>query len=1509
MAVSVGEIEATLKLRDELTPALQGAVGVAKNTVGTMADYMTRLDKSMKTAALGATTFEKELAKIAGVPVVEKANAMANAIGALGGASNLTQAQLRETAKALDAMAASSAAMGTKMPADLRLLREEVRRLTDDTKELAARYKETGAAMRSAGMALSVAVTAPIVAAGGAVLKFGEAFETAMTRVETLAGASADEMKRYRGEILALGPSVGAGPEALAQGLFTVRSAGLQGADAMDALTRAAKMSKIGMGDMFTVARTLVSTMTAFKQQNLSAADAADVLVATVQKGNMPIDSLATSLGRVTAIAASVGISFAEVGGAVAAFTRAGVKTAEAATGLRGLIMALEAPTDQTREALQRLGMTTDDLRRSISERGLAQTLVDLMAKTKGNVDLLRDIVPNVRAFAMALATAGAQGKDYLQIVDDIKNAHGIMETGFARTTETLGYQWDQLKAKIEATAVEMYDNLEPAAARTIKALSLAVDAARGASQTYGELPTPVQATGFALLGLAAAAGPVLLLAGGLLSSWGKVIEFFGKSSTTVWLLRGAMLVLVDAILAVGAAFAGWQLGKWIGDLTGWTDQIEVLAGRLQGLSTDEIVAAARAREAARAFAEFEKARGSLEKFAPTPGHAVTGMRPMAAHGAGVGGGGEEDRPSQASREEMARRVLMAGVNLKLSDSLKQIALDAFKAGRSVAQVMKAFEDEQLSVTGMDAALATLHDAWEKQEGPAKAARAAAEQFDKQAAALAQKLTPLPGQFALVSDQVERYGAEAYKMVETAQAQGRAVPQAVQEIADAWGRAELANAVGKDTVKWQKDLDKFIDDAEKSLSGFTAGIGKQIVAGFVQTRGAQRDAISGMLKDSLSRWDFERQQVAQWVMQQKAAFEGLPLQQASYFDAIEKIAQQKFKEIAEDERDALNEMRAQEQTWARGLAGLIGGIPTLMQQAFSGGGGMGGFGKALASGFGALAGEQLLTKPLTAMFNAAAPAISSALGMTMTTAIGTAIPLIGPAIGALVGPLLGKLFGGPSEKELKGREAGKQFQDQMRSALTEMQKAEAGTEGWRAVVVSMRDAYFALGTDAATAARMANAAMERLWAAERQGPEAVKRVTDELNATLEKAEARAEEIKTATEALPGAFAAVVEGATGAFEQWTGIAEAIDAARKARKEALDAKDEKALAQANKGLETAIAKQGAAALEARQELDDLGVQAVASFTAAVAAGMPLAEALDKFGPSLATIKKAYDDLGISIEDSAFKALAMQGAMAKENPKLTAGVAGLSSEIEALYKLGLLNADTFTSMERTGAQMYTRLQVEAAKAGGTTKDALLPMQGWLHRAAQAAAELGVPLDVATQLLIDQSKELGIWKEPGKSPMDRAADATEEMVKKLGELVEILTGQGGVVDGVNRITEAANRIPTNPFQNWEVPNPGGGAAIAFAAHGGLVKERGLVVQHLAAGGNVLPFRRGTDSVPAMLTPGEIVLTAAQQRNLAGQLATGTDGDGDYVPIVLNVDGLTLAKTLAKIVKRQGLV
>jgi hypothetical protein len=76
-------------------------------------------------------------------------------------------------------------------------------------------------------------------------------------------------------------------------------------------------------------------------------------------------------------------------------------------------------------------------------------------------------------------------------------------------------------------------------------------------------------------------------------------------------------------------------------------------------------------------------------------------------------------------------------------------------------------------------------------------------------------------------------------------------------------------------------------------------------------------------------------------------------------------------------------------------------------------------------------------------------------------------------------------------------------------------------------------------------------------------------------------------------------------------------------------------------------------------------------------------------------------------------------------------------------------------------------------------------------------------------------------------------------------------------------------------------------------AAIGARVQPWGL--QHLASGG----LARGTDTVPAMLTPGELVLNKDQQRALFG-------GSAAVVHLTINIDGVFSEGDLVQTVQRR---
>lgn len=279
-------------------------------------------------------------------------------------------------------------------------------------------------------------------------------------------------------------------------------------------------------------------------------------------------------------------------------------------------------------------------------------------------------------------------------------------------------------------------------------------------------------------------------------------------------------------------------------------------------------------------------------------------------------------------------------------------------------------------------------------------------------------------------------------------------------------------------------------------------------------------------------------------------------------------------------------------------------------------------------------------------------------------------------------------------------------------------------------------------------------------------------------------------------ALQG-FVAVAGGLTEQAKLYAKIKEEVDAATKS----------------GKGLTEVLVKQFNAGQAAKQELGDLGIQAIASFSAAVASGMSMHDAIRMIHPALDTLKKAYSDLGLNVDNVALRNLMLVDTVVTNNPTLIAAIGGLSAQMVALDNLGLLNIETFEAMERTAKTLFDRLLAAAIEATGgydkvtgkvidldsAQRLALGQMQDYLHRAAEQAELLGIPLDENTQHMIDQSKELGIWQEVGEDAMSTLIDAVNRLVDALtGNLVPAITDKlGGAVEN----------IPDNPFSNWIIP------------------------------------------------------------------------------------------------------
>ena len=174
----------------------------------------------------------------------------------------------------------------------------------------------------------------------------------------------------------------------------------------------------------------------------LSGADAVDALAEAVRLGQFAPEELAGSIGRVIPTANELGVSFQETTGLIAALTRGGLNASESVTGVRGAMQAFIKPSSEAERVLADFGMSIDDVRESIRNKGFLNTLVDMRERFGDNEDAITDVFGSVEGLNATFALTGENLETNIGIIGDMTDGLGILDEAYGVTEETVSQKF-----------------------------------------------------------------------------------------------------------------------------------------------------------------------------------------------------------------------------------------------------------------------------------------------------------------------------------------------------------------------------------------------------------------------------------------------------------------------------------------------------------------------------------------------------------------------------------------------------------------------------------------------------------------------------------------------------------------------------------------------------------------------------------------------------------------------------------------------------------------------------------------------------------------------------------------------------------------------------------------------------------------------------------------------------------------------------------------------------------
>ncbi|HEY3718367.1 MAG TPA: phage tail tape measure protein [Jatrophihabitantaceae bacterium] len=225
------------------------------------------------------------------------------------------------------------------------------------------------------GKAAFLGIATGAVAVGYESVKMASKFQSSMTLLQTAGGESAANMKTVSNGVLSLASATGTSTDQLAEGMYTIEKAGIRGADGLKVLRAAAEGAKAENVDLGTATNALTSIMMSYHMSATQATSAENMLIAGAGMAKTSMQSYAGSLASVLPVASAAGISFAQVGGAIATLTQHGTSAEEATQELANTIRSLQAPNQVAMKAMQQLGLNVTDVSKNLGKRGLTGTI------------------------------------------------------------------------------------------------------------------------------------------------------------------------------------------------------------------------------------------------------------------------------------------------------------------------------------------------------------------------------------------------------------------------------------------------------------------------------------------------------------------------------------------------------------------------------------------------------------------------------------------------------------------------------------------------------------------------------------------------------------------------------------------------------------------------------------------------------------------------------------------------------------------------------------------------------------------------------------------------------------------------------------------------------------------------------------------------------------------------------------------------------------------------------
>ena len=304
------------------------------------------------------------------------------------------------------------------------------------------------------------------------IVTVGQEFDSAMSKVGAVSGATGDELEMLREKAKEMGASTKYTASEAAEAFNYMAMAGWKTEDMLNGIEGILSLAAASGSDLATTSDIVTDALTAMGYSAADAGRLADVMAAASSNANTNVEMMGATFQYAAPIVGALGYNMEDTAVAIGLMANAGIKGQKAGTALRSIMTRLSTDAGASSKSLGALGILTEKLGVEFynldgTTRPLNKVLNEARAAWQGlsaeQQTSYGKIIAGQEAMSGWLAIMNAAPADIKKLTTAVQDSDGAAAKMAETMQDNLGGDMTRLSSQFEGLQIMIYEKFEPA--------------------------------------------------------------------------------------------------------------------------------------------------------------------------------------------------------------------------------------------------------------------------------------------------------------------------------------------------------------------------------------------------------------------------------------------------------------------------------------------------------------------------------------------------------------------------------------------------------------------------------------------------------------------------------------------------------------------------------------------------------------------------------------------------------------------------------------------------------------------------------------------------------------------------------------------------------------------------------------------------------------------------------------------------------------------------------------